>query len=137
MTVTFQVDTGAGSSIINYSEFQNKLGNLKLQSSDMPLRFYTKTLIKVMGVSEVHVEYNGQSHSLPLVVVDGHGPSLSGRKWLRKITLPRSTIFNMEFSCHSVKMMENTDSKLKKILDENKLFNEEPGLLCGFEHLDT
>ena len=136
--VTFQLDTGAGPTIINYSEFQNKFGNLKLQSSDMPLRSYTKTPIKVMGVIDVHVEYNGQSHTLPLVVVDGQGPPLFGRKWLRKIKLPWSTIFNLESSCHSAKTMENTDSKLKKILDENKkLFNEEPGLLRGFEaHLD-
>ena len=49
----------------------------------------------VMGVSDVHVEYNGQSHNLPLVVVDGHSLPLFGRKWLRKIKLSWSPIFNI------------------------------------------
>ena len=40
-----------------------------------------------MGCCSVNVEYNGQSAEMPLLIVEGSGPSLMGRDWLSQIQL--------------------------------------------------
>ena len=51
------------------------------------LKAYTGQPIKVVGQAEVFVTYKEQEASLPLVVVEGEGPSLFGRNWLQTIQL--------------------------------------------------
>ena len=40
-----------------------------------------------MGMREVEVKYESQGAKLPLVVVEGTGPTLLGRNWLGSIRL--------------------------------------------------
>ena len=48
--------------------------------------------MQIMGQLNVHVQSNGQTAALVLVVVAGDGPSLFGRNWLKYIRLNWSRI---------------------------------------------
>ena len=41
----------------------------------------------MLGSIDVNISYNGQEAQLQLVVVQGQGPSLLGKKWLEQIQL--------------------------------------------------
>ena len=43
---------------------------------------YSKEPLLVVGARYVQVQYEGQSATLPLIVVKGNGPTLLGRNWL-------------------------------------------------------
>ena len=58
-----------------------------LQPSTANLRTYSGEKLKVQGMIEVKVKYEDQVTRLPLLVVEGSGPSLLGRDWLLRIKL--------------------------------------------------
>ena len=47
---------------------------------------------KIKGQASVEVNYNGQNVTLPLQIVEGSGPSLFGRNWLRTVKLDWGSI---------------------------------------------
>ena len=83
--VQWQVDTGAAISVISYSTFQNLWDLMK--KSHTKLQTYTGEEINVLGSFSTTVYYKGQEEDLPLLVVEGYGPSLLGRNWLSRIKL--------------------------------------------------
>lgn len=86
-SVTMLVDTGAAVSIISRSTYKKHFPNLPLKEFKSKLTTYTGEAIKVLGCAEVDVQYCDQQARLPLVVVEGDGPSLFGRNWLKHIRL--------------------------------------------------
>ena len=86
--VQFQLDTGAGVSIMNYSDFKCKLPDCNHSRSNVALKSYSGDRINVKGETDVQIKLDDQVHTLPLVVVDGTGPPLLGRTWLNTIRLP-------------------------------------------------
>ena len=68
VSIPMEVDTGASVAI----------------TSTIRLQTYA---ITVVGSTDVQVVYRGQTATLPLVIVKGDGPTLSGRNWLTKIRL--------------------------------------------------
>jgi hypothetical protein len=89
------LDTGAGISIISKETFDNNFNNISLKPCSTLLHTHTGDSIKVRGQFNASVNYNGQRMSLPLVVVDGSGPSIFGRDWLAKIKVDWKIIFNV------------------------------------------
>ena len=67
----------------------------------------------------VHVKCNGQITRLPLLVVEGDGPSLLGRNWLKAITLDWQQIY---WVCHSA---------LDGVLQKYKLVFSDKLALCN------
>ena len=47
----------------------------------------SKESLTVVGARDVKVQYEGQSATLPLLVVKGNGPTLLGRNWLGTIKI--------------------------------------------------
>ena len=43
---------------------------------------YSKEPLNIVGAVQVHVEYDGQTAQLTLIIVKGDGPTLLGRDWL-------------------------------------------------------
>ena len=86
--LTMEVDTGAGVSIAPESVLSSLQPSVSLQPSNVVLKTYTGQCIPVKGVASVDVTYN-QKHfqNLNLLIVEGSGPSLLGRDWLRVIRL--------------------------------------------------
>ena len=74
----------------------------------------------------MRVQYDSQVVTLPVLVVQGSGPDLFGRDWLRRFRL------DWEEICHKLHAQEVDD--LAKILQENKeVFREGLGTLEGFK----
>ncbi len=55
--------------------------------SEVKLHTYTGEKLEVRGELAVTVGYQGQVERLRLLVVEGNGPSLLGRDWLKKLSL--------------------------------------------------
>lgn len=82
-----EVDTGAAVSIMSQTTFDELWPNRSKAPSMVRLQSYSAEPISVVGSIEVAVEYQEQSAELPLVIVEGNGPTLLGRHWLKHIRL--------------------------------------------------
>ena len=84
----FQVDTGPSILIISHSTYLS-LWSIPppMQVSKIDLKTYSGEKINVLGSITPKVSYNGQFWDLPLLVVEGDGPSLFGCNWLEHIKL--------------------------------------------------
>ena len=85
--------SGAAATIINEDTYKRIIeGNLvknrpQLENAEVRLQMYTGELVKVMGTLNVIVKYEKQEVELQTLVVEGSGPNLLGRDWLRVLTL--------------------------------------------------
>ena len=116
-----ELDTGASLSVISEQTFHSIASTTdKLQSTDITLTTYTGHSLSILGTFDVQVCYQSQVHTLPLVVVQGQGPSLFGRSWLEEIKL----------DCNSIHTLQNVS--VSPLLDKYApLFADKLGLLQG------
>ena len=91
--VIMQVDTGASLSII-FGVTYHKLGDISLRKFKHRLATNTGEI----GCIEVDVRYEHQRAYLPLMVVDGCGPSLLDRNWLQHLRLDWPNICSVQHS---------------------------------------
>ena len=80
-----EIDTGAALSIISEETKKTVFPNEPLHDSSIILKTYTGEQIRVMGQLNLRVTYEGQAQPLVLLVVEGDGPSLFGRNWMKYI----------------------------------------------------
>ena len=78
-----EVNTGVAPSIVSETTFHQLWPTAKLSPSDVGLRTYLGEALSVLGKVDVCIKYREQSAQLPLLVVQGKGPSLFGRNWLQ------------------------------------------------------
>ena len=91
-SVPMEVDTGASVSIMSETLYHKLWPRRGLKETTIRLQTYSKEPIPVVGATQVCVGYEGQTATLPLVVVKGQGPTLLGRNWLNQIRLNWSQI---------------------------------------------
>lgn len=79
--VAFEVDTGASRSAINKQPLQTVCPEAMKTSHPFQSRLltYTEETVKVAGIADVQAQYQGQTESLPLLVVETDSPALPGR----------------------------------------------------------
>ena len=128
--VTMEVDTGATLSLMSETTFRTLWPRRSLVASEVRLCSYSKDPIPVVGQCNVNIEYKGRpTVQLPLIVVQGAGPSLFGRNWLNHIVLDWKEIYHVH--CESV----------QAVLDKYpSVFQEGLGTLQGFKakiHVDS
>ena len=76
--------------------FKEKFGYLRLRPASTSLKTCTGTELSLCGETEVHVEYQGQSAKLPLIVAEVDGkPAILGRNWLSAVMLNCKELFNV------------------------------------------
>ena len=122
-TVNFQIDTGAGVSIMNEAQFTKACGKKSLQPAHLKLTSYSGDNIQVLGKAEVNVKLGDQHEILPLIVVKGSGVPLLGRQWLTCLKLPWSEIFSS-----SVNEIQNEEfESLILDLEYAELFQDKTG----------
>ena len=69
---------------------------LSLQETTLKLHTNTGETLQIHGAITVDVTYNDQTVTLPLLVVEGTGPSLMGSDWLTKIRSDWENICNIQ-----------------------------------------
>ena len=115
---SMEVDTGAAASIINEETYKRiSKGNLvknrpQLETAKVKLRTYTGELVKVIGTLNVIVKYEKQEVELQTLVLEGCGPNLLGRDWLRVLTLNWKGLFKMQVD------ESNQESPLEGLIDK-------------------
>ena len=117
-----ELDTGASMSIMSAATFHELWPGRNLDSTDVRLQSYSKEPIPVVGCCYVNLRYKGQSvEKVPLIVVEGSGPSLLGRDWLTRIQLDWKQINHVQAA------------GLHGVLDRHSdVFQEGLGTMKGF-----
>ena len=90
--IKMELDTGASVSVVTHSTYQEIKDSAyiePLQPTTVRLKTYTGEAITVLGQVPVKVRYGQTDYQLTVLVVEGEGPNLMGRNWLRelKVTL--------------------------------------------------
>ena len=122
--IPVEVDTGAGVSIIPFSTWRSHFPDIPLQSSAIQLKTYTNEKLSVLGQNDVTVRYGDQVQKLIITVVDGNGPSLLGRDWLKQLRL----------NWTQISMIQNSSTQLEDLMKEySEIFRDELGTVRGFQ----
>ena len=82
-----ELDTGAPVSLMSWTKLNSLFPNYSLQSRNLPMQTYLGEAINVRGQAQLEVQYKQQRVKLPLVIIDGNGPTLFGCQWLDSIKL--------------------------------------------------
>ena len=122
--IKMELDTGASVSVVTHSTYQKikECSHIQpLQPSTVRLKTYTGEAIAVMGQVPVKVSSGRCDYQLKLLVVEGEGPNLMGRNWLRELKVTLEGVHSLEES-----------TALKDILGKHsKVFSNELGCLQG------
>lgn len=125
-SVTYEVDTGCGLTIMSRRAFQKLWKDGKkprLVKCKINLRTYSGHRVKVLGASKLTVEYQGISKVLPVVIVKGLGPSLVGLGWIKALKI----------DWQAVHKLEDREDTLQEVLSRHEMvFKDELGMLKGF-----
>ena len=104
-----ELDTGADITTILETKYKEQFPGKKLKESSTLLKTYSGKRLRVVGETDIKVEYERQKASLTLTVVAGDGPSLLGRNWLQL----------MKLNWHSIKAVNTPkDGSLNYLLDK-------------------
>ena len=88
--VMFEIDTGCGVTIVSkrqYVQLWKKTAISEMKPCLPDLKTYTGGRLGVLGRVQVQVQGAHTERTLPVVVVEGDGPNLLGRSWLRELSL--------------------------------------------------
>ena len=124
--LVMEVDTGASVSLMSETTYKQtwKEHLPHLNKSNIRLRTYSGEFLKVLGSITVDVAYENQNEQLPIIVIEGEGPTLLGKNWLTKIRL------NWNKLVHKV---EAGNQALDSILQKHPgVFKEGPRLVQGY-----
>ena len=122
--VSIEVDTGAAITLISQATWKNLFPKLTLQKSRVTLKTYTAEKLRVLGQREVSVEHNGQKKLLIVTVVDGDGPPLMGRDWLKHLRL----------DWHRIANINAAQNQLEELLSEcDEILQDELGTVKDYQ----
>ena len=99
---SMEVDTGTAATIINKETYKRIIdGNSaknrpQMGTTKVKLRTYTGELVKVLGTVNVVVKYEKQEVELQTLIVEGSGPNLLGRDWLRVLRPNWKELFEIQ-----------------------------------------
>lgn len=83
----FEVDSGAGQTLLNESNFNRLNLNKKLRDTNIRFRSYTSGIFAPIGVAEVEVQYKDIKSTETLYVVSDKFFPLLGRSWIRHLNI--------------------------------------------------
>lgn len=118
-SVLMEVDTGSAVTVMSEKLYNKMFPEVKLQRSSSILFTYSKEQLKLIGEVKVTVKYGRKTHNLPVQIIEGNGPTLMGRDWLRFIKLDWKNILNVV--------------DIEQILVKfEKVFSDTPGIIKDF-----
>ena len=92
-------------------------------STKVKLKAYNGVQIQVYEEVWLPVVYDQQKRVLPLIVVDGDGPPLLGRNWLKELQL----------NWHNIFLVSKTETLSEILRRHDKVFNKGLGTIKGFK----
>ena len=116
--VEFEIDTGSGVTIMSRSAAEHLFGQVAYTSSSQKLHTYAGHQLEVVGRLNVTVSHGRRRRKLPLYVINGAGPNLLGRAWLKQLDIAIPRINNISYSA---------TSRLQQIIDKHTAVFQ-PGL---------
>ena len=122
--LTMEVDTGASVSLVSETQWRLLSPGTRLHHCNQRLATYTGESLPVLGMANVMVQYGAQTAQLPLIVVQGSGPTLLGRNWLgpEGLVLDWPKLLNV----HAIKQHDS----LEKVLHDHKeVFGDDMGCI--------
>ena len=125
-----EVDTGAAVSVISESTQKGMFPDATLHPTSVLLKTYSGEQLAIMGELQTQVQYKDQTKVLNLLVVEGDGPSLLGRDWLKHIQLDWKQISTI---------VQETHGTLNALLQTHaELFTDKLGTANSFQvHLQV
>jgi len=93
--VQMEIDTGSAVSLIPEGIWR-RLKRPKLNKVNARLKSYTGPLLEIKGQFEAEVGAERATQKLQVLVVEGTGPALFGRNWLRKLHLNWKKIYKRQ-----------------------------------------
>ena len=119
-----ELDTGAAITIISETKYKEQFPGKKLRELSTLPKTYSGERLRVVGETDVKVEYERQKASLTLTVVAGDGPSLLGRNWLQL----------MKLNWRSIKVVNTPkDGSLNYLLDKfSDVFTGKLGIIKSY-----
>ena len=97
---------------------------LKLHKSRLHLKTYTEEKIKLIGNLHVNVQYHNQETNLVLIVVEGDGPRIFGRNWLKYLRL----------DWNKIAIIQPGKNALEELLQQHQeVFRDELGPVSSFQ----
>ncbi|XP_064479032.1 uncharacterized protein LOC135392243 [Ornithodoros turicata] len=82
--IKMELDTGASISVMGEDPFRRQHPKLRTEGSRVLLRSYSGELVSVEGKRLARY----RDRDLPLFIVNGKGPTLLGRTWMKELLVP-------------------------------------------------
>eukprot|EP00731_Ephydatia_muelleri_P017950 Em0010g1048a len=124
--LTMEIDTGAAVTLISLVTFNRHFPKMTLSPSSARLSTYTGQKISVCGEIKVKVRYGQQVRVCTLIVVEGDGPNLVGRGWLRSFKLDWHRIQKVQVSDSLNRGLDTLLTRFVEVFEKN----EESQKLC-------
>ena len=83
----FEVDSGAGFTLIPESEYKSLRINNEIQKTDIAFRSYTENIFRPIGKVQVRVKYQQNTSKEDLYIVPNGFEPLLGRSWIRHLKI--------------------------------------------------
>ncbi|XP_073830440.1 uncharacterized protein [Musca autumnalis] len=93
-TQQFEVDSGAGFTLIPKCDFDKLKIQSTLKSTNIAFRTYTGDVFKPLGVVDVEVQFNKKSSREQMYVVSSNHSALLGRVWIRHLGINLNDLDN-------------------------------------------
>ena len=96
VSINMELDTGCRMSVIPFELYKKHFSNCQLKETSVVLNTYTQEPVYPKGTIDVTLTYLNHDYCLELFVMDGKGPVLMGRSWLRNIKLDWKSIIGVK-----------------------------------------
>ena len=91
-----ELDTGATISILSLSTWTKLFPGRELKRTNTVLKTFSGEQLQPIGCADDNVCYKSESGTLPILVLEGEGPALFGRNWLKYIRIDWQSMYQVK-----------------------------------------
>lgn len=129
----FEVDSGAGFTLIPRKEFKKLQLNCQLQKSTIAFRSYTQQIFVPDGKARVQVKYNNTKSMEDMYIVPNEYEALLGRTWIRHLNVNLQELDEGKKISENQMEIKNINNIEDIIKQFPEIFEEKIGCVPNFE----